>query len=121
MPENNSAPANNPERPPGLSVPAGWVPSLDFYEVVCRQGIDPTTVRDYLPASLMRILVLLKKGWWLGTHWRVLNPDGRISRFNAISFHGPKGEFQPYAPADVLAMTRTQMVDFLLPNDQNHP
>lgn len=98
-----------------------WVPSLSFYEAVCRQGIDPVTMRYHLPTDLMRILVLIKKGWWIGTHWKTLSPDGKVSKFNSISFHGPEGEFQPNAPADVLAMTRSQMVAFLLPNAQDQP
>ena len=110
-PENLSC-----DQRPALAPSTCWAPCLRFYDVVCRHVIDPVTVRDYLPADMMRIIVLIKKGWWLGTHWKVLNPNGQPGRFNAISFHGPKGEFQPHAPAEVLAMTRSQMVDFLLPN-----
>ena len=87
--------------------------ALHFHDMVCRGGIHPVTVRDYLPPEYMRVLVLMKKGWWLGQNWRVMLPGGQVSRFNAVSFHGPKGEFQPDPPAEVLSMTRREMVEFL--------
>ena len=113
-------PANDQQAALGLRASPCWAPSFSFYDAVCRQGIDPVTVRYHLPADLMRILVLLKKGWRMGHNWKVLNPNGQVSRFNAVSFHGPKGEFQNHPPADVITMTREQMVDFLFSRERRN-
>ena len=103
-------PCEKPERLPALTASTGWAPCLSFYNAFLRDGVSPITVRDYLPDDLLRVVVLHAKGWWIGNHWRSMDGSGNLS------YHGPKGEFQHHAPAEVLSMTRSQMVDFLMPN-----
>ena len=99
-----------PDEHSHCAVSPGWAPCLSFYNAFLREGVSPITVRDYLPEDIIRIVVLHAMGWWIGNNWRSIRGGC------TVSFHGPKGEMRPDAPAEVLAMTRKQMVDFLLPN-----
>lgn len=55
----------------------------------------------------LRGLILIKRGWWIGQHWR--EPNGAMVR----SFHGPNHEFQPNPPDGIMMLTREQMMEEL--------
>lgn len=61
-----------------------------------------------MPRQLLERIVLRRRNWYVTRSWR------QIRGPNLLSYHGPRGEFQPMPPGDITAAARAQLVEEIL-------